>query len=590
MFFIFILIFSAAFFYTWLSESCIDFRVTSGFLSKIHFAVFGLGSSIYDENFNVMGKKFDELLQVGGAKRILQMGVGDQNCERQHGTQEEDFSMWMNMLITILPSVNLNPVEESCACCKTDATTSCCKDADSKDKTGCCQTGDNGAENLGCCKNDENVVEVEVNSDYESEEEVHVEEDEALLDVEDLGVFKAPQKTVTGKREMVTPEIRQSLTKQGYRVLGSHSGVKLCRWNKAMLRGRGGCYKHTFYGIKSYCCMEMTPSLACANKCIFCWRHHSNPVGKEWKWVVDEPEFLIEQAIKNHLDMIKQMKGVPGVKKECFEEAQTVKHCALSLVGEPIMYPHINRFVAMLHERDISSFMVTNCQFPECIRDLKPVTQLYVSVDAATPESLKAVDRPLFKDFWERFNRALEYVTLRQERTVYRLTLVKSYNMEEVANYASLILRGHPDFIEIKGVTFCGNNDASNMTMANVPYHTEVIAFANQILSYCGEEYALASEHAHSCCLLIANKKFLKNNKWHTWIDYPKFFELVRSGQPFTSLDYTAETPDWAVYGHEAAGFDPEQERVYVKGVKKRELKEAMSQIGDNDAENEEKD
>ena len=38
-------------------------------------------------------------------------------------------------------------------------------------------------------------------------------------------------------------------------------GVKLCRWTKGMLRGRGGCYKHTFYGISSYQCMEMTPSL-----------------------------------------------------------------------------------------------------------------------------------------------------------------------------------------------------------------------------------------------------------------------------------------------------------------------------------------
>ena len=58
----------------------------------------------------------------------------------------------------------------------------------------------------------------------------------------------------------------------GYRVVGSHSGVKLCRWTKSMLRGRGGCYKHTFYGIESHRCMETTPSLACANKCVFCWR------------------------------------------------------------------------------------------------------------------------------------------------------------------------------------------------------------------------------------------------------------------------------------------------------------------------------
>lgn len=36
-------------------------------------------------------------------------------------------------------------------------------------------------------------------------------------------------------------------------------------------------------------------------------------------------------------------------------------------------------------------------------RNLGPVTQLYVSVDASTKESLKRIDRPLFKDFWQRF-------------------------------------------------------------------------------------------------------------------------------------------------------------------------------------------
>jgi wyosine [tRNA(Phe)-imidazoG37] synthetase (radical SAM superfamily) len=33
---------------------------------------------------------------------------------------------------------------------------------------------------------------------------------------------------------------------------------------------------------------------------------------------------------------------------------------------------------------------------------LPGITQLYVSVDAATPETLKAIDRPLFGDFWVR--------------------------------------------------------------------------------------------------------------------------------------------------------------------------------------------
>ena len=36
-------------------------------------------------------------------------------------------------------------------------------------------------------------------------------------------------------------------------------------------------------------------------------------------------------------------------------------------------------------------------------RNLVPVTQLYVSVDASTKDSLKKIDRPLFRDFWPRF-------------------------------------------------------------------------------------------------------------------------------------------------------------------------------------------
>ena len=162
----------------------------------------------------------------------------------------------------------------------------------------------------------------------------------------------------------------------------------------------GGCYKHTFYGIESYRCMEMTPSLACANKCVFCWRHHSNPVGTEWKWKMDEPEFLIQEATSKHVEMIKSLKGVPGVKEERFADAFQIRHCALSLVGEPIIYPEINKFVDLLHKKNISTFLVTNAQFPDKIANLTPVTQLYISVDAATKDSLKKIDRFLHMNFF----------------------------------------------------------------------------------------------------------------------------------------------------------------------------------------------
>ena len=81
---------------------------------------------------------------------------------------------------------------------------------------------------------------------------------------------------------------------------------------------------------------------------------------------------------------------------------------------------------------------------------MSPVTQLYVSVDASTKESLKKIDRPLFRDFWDRFLESLKALDEKRQRTVYRLTLVKAWNTDELANYAKLVSLGNPDFIEIK--------------------------------------------------------------------------------------------------------------------------------------------
>lgn len=371
---------------------------------------------------------------------------------------------------------------------------------------------------------------------------------------------------------MITPELRKALTKQGYKLIGSHSGVKLCRWTKSMLRGRGGCYKHTFYGIESHRCMETTPSLACANKCVFCWRHHTNPVGTSWRWKQDKPETIVDGAIANHYNMIKQFKGVPGVKHERFAEAFSIQHCALSLVGEPIMYPEINRFLELLHEKGISSFLVTNAQFPQAIKDLRPCTQLYVSVDAATQESLKKIDRPIFKDFWPRFIDSLKALKDKGQRTVYRLTVVKSWNSEEIEAYAKLVELGQPDFIEVKGVTYCGDNKSNGgLTMKNVPWHDEVVGFVEMLAAHL-PRYEIACEHEHSNCLLLADVKFRTDDGWKTWIDYERFHQLYQkyneTGATFASADYMRPTPDWAVFGSSDRGFDPEETRWRRKNFK----------------------
>ncbi|XWS14576.1 hypothetical protein CRYUN_Cryun35bG0021800 [Craigia yunnanensis] len=393
---------------------------------------------------------------------------------------------------------------------------------------------------------------------------------EEIVDLEDIaGKGPSRKKSVNmaetngkldGKREMVTPVIRAKLEKQGYKIIGSHSGVKICRWTKSQLRGRGGCYKHSFYGIESHRCMEATPSLACANKCVFCWRHHTNPIGKSWQWKMDDPLEIVNTAIDLHTKMIKQMKGVPGVTR-AIDGRSSPRHCALSLVGEPIMYPEINMLVDELHQRLISTFLVTSAQFPEKIKMLKPVTQLYVSVDAATKDSLKAIDRPLFGDFWERFI-LVPCRSLHVPRHFLGLFFgwpevpVFLLKTEDVDAYSKFFSVGKPDFVEIKGVTYCGSSATSKLTMENVPWHSDVKAFSEALALKSEGEFGVACEHAHSCCVLLAKtEKFKVNDQWYTWIDYEKFHDLVASGRPFDSGDYMALTPSWAVYGAEEGSF-----------------------------------
>jgi tRNA wybutosine-synthesizing protein 1 len=120
--------------------------------------------------------------------------------------------------------------------------------------------------------------------------------------------------------------------------------------------------------------------------------------------------------------------------------------------------------------------------------------------------------------------------------------------------------------------------------MNNVPFYDEVVDFAKGIVEELNRrrtstdlpEYAIAAEHAHSCCILIARTTLRREGKWFTHSDYPRFFDLLESGQAFGPADYTAETPEWAYFGN--GGFNPED--VHVKRNKKADKeKEAMALV-----------
>lgn len=605
---------SAEVFCAWLEDTAKDFRVGGSFLNSLRFCIFGLGNSEYDDNFCKAAKVMQSHLEALGAKCIHALGTGDDMEDQQRA-----FDVWRGELLRVggpLQDLRTRRSKNNRTRARRETESQTKREWVSRRELRRRKRREREAKGEAAAKSDaksladdpEDILNAkllaEADADLESDSDDDNDESSKsspdVMDVEDLSNVMAAASAKTAgaetksleRRTMVTPKQRKALTKEGYKIIGTHSAVKLCRWTKHQLRGRGGCYKHTCYGITSYQCMEATPSLACANKCVFCWRHHKNPVGREWRWKEDEPCDIVDTAIQKHRQMIKEFRGVKGVKPERWREAMTVRHCALSLVGEPIMYPRINEMLKLLHQQRISTFLVTNAQFPDRIKQLDPVTQLYVSIDAATPESLKAVDRPLFKDFWQRFLDSLRALKAKRQRTVYRLTLVKGWNMAQIRDYAKLVMIGEPDFIEIKAVTYCGKSDGSSLTMKNVPWYEEVCKFSEALLDVLGGEksgYGIASAHRHSCLVLLAKSRFKVEGRWHSWINYETFDRLIKryyaSGgkETFTATDYMAPTPTWALYGAKEEGFDPKETRFRKTrngGLKERKYKASSSGCG----------
>jgi tRNA wybutosine-synthesizing protein 1 len=574
-----------------LQETHNDFRIDTAPLSSLlGYSVFGFGDRegwpTEEEGFCSQAREVDKwMAKLTGRKRAFPLGMGDTKTDAMDRLLE-----WRKGVQDVLESIAQTGslgegVEGSGNAVESDA-----EDIDEGDDGEVLLEEESAVKGSLKTKKKSTVDDLEdigrMLQTTQSNLEKPATSSPVVIDFTTYG--KTTQSQAPAIKEMVpkSSPTYAALTKQGYSIVGSHSGVKICRWTKSALRGRGSCYKYSFYGIASHQCMETTPSLSCSNKCVFCWRHGTNPVGTTWRWVVDPPEMIFNGVKEGHYKKIKMMRGVPGVRAERFAEAMRIRHCALSLVGEPIFYPHINEFTAMLHKEHISTFLVCNAQHPDQLAALKPVTQLYVSIDASNRDSLRRIDRPLHRDFWERFQRCLDILREKRfrQRTVFRLTLVKGFNIDDEAEgYADLVQKGLPCFVEVKGVTYCGTSSSAGagLTMQNVPFYEEVCAFVealNAALARRGLAYGIAAEHAHSCCILIASERFKIDGKWHTRIDYERFFQCLESGREFSPEDYTGEeTPEWARWGN--GGFDPRDERVYRKGKNKVPLPEMIETV-----------
>jgi len=382
---------------------------------------------------------------------------------------------------------------------------------------------------------------------------------EHLADVEDLGMMFSKESAPP----LLSPDLRASLADQGYRLVGTHSAVRLSRWTKTNLRGRGACFKRTFYGTRSYETVETSPALSCSSNCVYCWKHPGCPTSTQWAWAVDDPKMVADNVIFQHIAMLNTMKDVQGVKPDRLLAAQTVRHCDLSLVGEPLLYPHINAFLQHMHSRRISTWMYHTGLHPKLLEKLGTTTHLTLSVCGPNRQLMKCIMQTMVDDCWDRLQMSLDIMAQKSHRTSLRLIIIKAWTDAFHEEYAELIQRSRPDFIEVKGVIFCGKTDPLNMEN-NVPTHQEILDFCRKLCAVpsVAKHYELACEHEHSSCALIAHKKFKINGRWHTWVDTERFHQLVSQNRPvIRAEDYAAPTPNWALYGSPEQGFDPEEVR-----------------------------
>ncbi|MBW6461876.1 MAG: 4-demethylwyosine synthase TYW1 [DPANN group archaeon] len=301
---------------------------------------------------------------------------------------------------------------------------------------------------------------------------------------------------------MLLENVKAILEKQQYRIAGNHSAVKLCTWTKKSLRGEGVCYKEKFYGIKCHRCLQMTPAVSwCPNRCIFCWRAIEKTQGPELTGPVDTPEIILEASIVAQRNLLTGFKGFDGTDQKKWKEAQNPNQIAISLTGEPTAYPLISDFIDLCNRKNMTTFLVTNGQFPDRLENIEKPYQLYLSVDAPTKEMYKKIDAPIFKDYWERFTKTVDLMSSFTSRKAVRLTLIKGMNMSHIKEYAKIIEMINPDFVEVKAYMNIGYSKY-RLSRDAMPLHSEVRDFSEKLK---GElSYELTNESVPSRVVLLS--------------------------------------------------------------------------------------
>jgi tRNA wybutosine-synthesizing protein 1 len=326
---------------------------------------------------------------------------------------------------------------------------------------------------------------------------------------------------INGYRIRISSATREKLMDAKYGVSG-HSTVELCHWTRSALTGGASCYKFKFYGAPvggSHRCVELSPvGMICSNRCVYCWRpSESFDTIELTPEMVDDPEDVVNGILRERYRLLTGYFGHPRSSRDRVNEALMPTHWAISLSGEPTLYPKLPQLIKYIKSLPStrSIFLVTNGQHPEMLQRLQDEdalpTQLYLSCNAPNRELYYKVNVPVMNrdDAWERWLRSLELLSRLNTRTVVRITLIGGWNNHEslIPEYAKLMRIGNPHFIEIKSYMHLGHS-TYRLGRESMLRHEDVREWGMRMLdelSKLGSRFWLMDESVESRIVVLQN-------------------------------------------------------------------------------------
>jgi tRNA wybutosine-synthesizing protein 1 len=234
----------------------------------------------------------------------------------------------------------------------------------------------------------------------------------------------------------------------------------------------------------------------------------------------DDPKTIVDEAVRAQRELLAGYKGHPKTTIERFLEAMHPVHFAISLDGEPTLYPFIVDLIKEIRERGWTAFLVTNGTAPSRLKEMLKrnivPTNLYISVYATNPEDYVRVTNSFIPNPMKLVLESLKLMPMFEEkgcRTVIRLTLVKGLNLNDPEGYASLISLAKPMFVELKGYTWAGES-TKRLSRDAMPTLEELMEFSKIIEGETGYRVKLVDEKSRLVLLIRDEEAWEKNLRW----------------------------------------------------------------------------